>query len=462
MRWKPFLTFLATVLFAASSLAGAGDKMYREFVENNELYPDPRLKQYIRDIGNRLLAQTPDAGKTYRFNVLDSAQVNAFATQGAYIYVSRGLIAYLGSEDELAAVIGHEIAHVTARHLRKRGITDKTGKALGMVAYILSQRPEFVTDVFSPLTEYMISGYGREMELEADRLGAEYMARAGYNPEAIIDSVWVLKDQQTFAKQVTNAPATYHGLSRTHPRNDRRLHEAVSHGRSIATGERAEPVGDFWAMIDGLTFGDETSSGLVKDNTFYHGGLRTVVTFPEDWSVVAPSTQAVATAPGGEDEAAIVFSRQDPVRRKSPAKYVKDVLKRDDVIGEEVEIAGKEAYVGEIDPGELDRQLRLLAVIYGGRSVYVFRGECGPDGDPETFREQFMATINGVRPMTAEDLATANNRRIDIVVAEPHMNYAQLATSAALRENPVETLRLINADYPNGEPTAGDYIKVVR
>ena len=461
----PLSIVAAAVLAASASLAhaaGPGEKMIKELVANNQLYADERLQQYVRDIGERLLAQTPDAGKEYHFNVLDSDQVNAFATGDAYVFVSRGLLVFLQSEDELAAVIGHEIGHVVARHMRKRKVTELAGKSAGLIAAILSGRGELMRDVANPLTTVLVSGYGREMELEADRLGGEYMARAGYDPQAIIASVWVLKDQQTFAKQVNQAPTSYHGLYRSHPRNDRRLHQAVNHARSVSSGELAEPVGDFWEAINGLTFGDEAAGGLVKDETFYHGGLRIVLEFPEGWSVAAPSTQVVGKAPGGQAEASIIFTKQEPVRRKSPEKYVTDVLMRDDVTGEETEIDGAQAYVGEIDVGESNTKLQLIAVLYRGRNVYVFRGECGPQGDAESFREQFMATVRGLRPMTPEDLKLANNRRIEVIVAEPHVSYADLATRTSIKQHPVETLRLLNADYPNGEPTAGDYVKVVR
>ena len=194
---------ILTIALAASlAHAGPGSKMLKELTENNQLYPDERLQQYVRNIGERLLAHTPDAGKEYHFNVLDSDQVNAFATGDAYIFVSRGLLAFLQSEDELAAVVGHEIGHVVARHMRKRRITELTGKSIGLISAIATGRGELMRDVADPFTTIVVSGYGREMELEADRLGGEYMARAGYDPQAIIASVWVLKDEQTFAKQV--------------------------------------------------------------------------------------------------------------------------------------------------------------------------------------------------------------------------------------------------------------------
>ena len=459
---RPAPVIVSVLLAASLGHAGPGEKMLKELTENNQLYPDERLQQYVRTIGERLLAHTPDAGKEYHFTVLDSDQVNAFATGDAYIFVSRGLLAFLQSEDELAAVVGHEIGHVVARHMRKRKITELTGKSIGLIGAIATGRGELLRDVADPFTTILVSGYGREMELEADRLGGEYMARAGYDPQAIIASVWVLKDQQTFAKQVTKAPTSYHGLFRSHPRNDKRLHEAVNHAYSVSAGELADPVGDFWEQINGLTFGDEVAGGMVKDETFLHGGLRIVLPFPEGWRVATPGTQVVGEAPGGKAEASITFTKQEPVRRKSPEEYVTDVLRRDDVTGEETEIDGDEAFLGEIDVGESDTQVGLIAVLYRNRDVYVFRGECGPKGDPERFREQFMATVEGLRQMTPEDLKLANNRRIEVIVAEPDQSYADLAAQTSIKQFPVETLRLLNADYPNGEPTAGDYIKVIR
>jgi predicted Zn-dependent protease len=466
-RVAPFATALslalAAVVAAPPLAAGPGEKMLEEFEAKNRLYPDERWQRYVQEIGARILAQTPDAGKEYHFYVLDNDQVNAFATGDAYIFVSRGLLAFLQSEDQLAAVIGHEIGHVVARHMRKRKITDLTGKSLGFIGTLMTGRPELMYDVSNPLTKLLVSGYGRDMELEADRLGGEYMARAGYNPESVIDSVWVLKDQQLFAKKVDQKPVTYHGLHRTHPRNDKRLHDAIAYARGHAPDELAEPVGDFWALLDGLTFGDEAARGLVRDHSFYHGGLRLVLPFPEGWDVKGQQTQVTGTAPGGKAEASITFSLQEYVKRRSPAEYVTKVLRRDDVTGgEELEINDMQAYIGEIDTTDSNVQAQLIAVLYRGRDVFLFKGECGPKGDPTEFREQFRETLEAVRNMTAADTKHANARRIEIVVAEPDQTYEELAGLASVAQFPIETLRLLNADYPNGEPRAGDRIKIVR
>lgn len=479
MRRTPFLIAGALLLGgAAPAWGGAGEKMLKEFQENGSLYADERWQRYVQDIGERLLASAPARGADYSFRslgrsaeggsgfhfyVTDSEQVNAFTPGDTYVFVSRGLLPFMQSEEQLAAVIGHEIGHVVGRHMAKRRLANVTGKALGVAAQWLTMRPELRRDVSDPLTNLLLSGHGREMELEADRIGGELMAYAGYNPDAIIDAVWVLKDQQMFAKKVALKRVSYHGVFASHPRADLRLHQAVSYARSLASGEMAEPTGDFWELMDGLAYGDEAAGGVVRDGSFYHSGLRVVVGFPDGWVLSANRARVLGQAPGGRVEGFVTVAHHAQVKRTSPRRYVTKVLKRDDLLhGEDLEIDGQQAFIGELDTGESNVQLQLIGVLYRGKNVFLFKGECGEKGDPARFREQFRSTMEGLRGMTPEDAGVANTRRVAVLTATPGMTYAKLAQDTTLREHAVETLRLLNADYPNGEPRPGDYIKVVR
>ncbi len=111
-----------------------GRQYSAEIVKEMPVYEDPELASLVQSVGDAIAAHSHRPDLIYRFTVLDSTTVNAFALPGGYIYITRGLLAYLNSEAELAAVLGHEIGHVTARHsVRQHSTATMTG-ILGAVA----------------------------------------------------------------------------------------------------------------------------------------------------------------------------------------------------------------------------------------------------------------------------------------------------------------------------------------
>jgi predicted Zn-dependent protease len=381
----------------------------------------------------------------------------------AYVFVNRGLIAYLRSEDELAGVIGHEIGHVVGRHAHRANLMVGFGQVAGFIGAVLTGSGS-IADLANTATTTLRSGYGREFELEADSYGAEFLAKAGYNPLAMIDVLHVLKDEADFSKNVLHEPTVYHGLFSTHPKNDKRLYDAVAKSQTMELAEVREPERDFWSMIDGLAFGDEAATGLIKDGAYYHNGLRIVIRFPEGWDVGNTPAEVIGRAPQGAAAASISVQRMDaPTDGQTPAEFVTKTLKRDDVInGQSLEINGYPAFIGEIKILSGNAQARRIAVIYKDSSVYLFRGEVGPVGDVAAFEPQWRQTLESFRAMTADDLQLASSQRIRVIEAEPDQTWAELAQKASIKQYPEETLRLINAQYPVGEPRAGDLIKIVQ
>ena len=192
-----------------------GRTYHPQIIEQYGRYEDEALQRYVQDVGQRLAAVSHRDDLVYRFTVLDSPVINAFALPGGYIYITRGMMAYLNSEAELAAVLGHEIGHVTARH----GVRQQSAAQAASLGYTLGAillpglRTAGAQDLFNVFGGALLSGYGREHELESDRLGAEYLARSGYPSEAMIEVIGVLKDQATFAEALSTA-YRWHGVWR--------------------------------------------------------------------------------------------------------------------------------------------------------------------------------------------------------------------------------------------------------
>ena len=449
--------------FAAAATAGPGADIYNEFVEKEIIYPDDAWQDYVTEVGERVLATTPHAGRNYTFTVTDQSFVNAFATPDAYIFVTRGILAYFNSEDELAAVLGHEIGHVVGQHSRKTNSRARLGTLLGWLGTFATGTTA-TYGLANTLTAATLAGYGRQHELESDELGAQWIAAAGYNPRAQIDAIQILRDHSDFRQQVFNEPTVYHGILGSHPAHQKRLHELVEQSQHLFPEELAEPQRDYFAMLDGLRYGDDTAAGVVKDGVYYHGGLRLAIKFPQGWDVRATPAEVYGRPqPGGED-AKIGIRRQSPPEEvQTPQEYLTKTLRRDDLEdGEEIQVGPYSGYIANIKITDDQTQRRKIAVIYKDGGVYLLEGELGAGGDPQTFDEQFLQTVMSFRAMTAADLRLINNQKIKVVVAEPGQTYALLAQQVPLKAHAEETLRVHNGDHPRGEPLAGDYIKIIQ
>jgi predicted Zn-dependent protease len=299
--------------------------------------------------------------------------------------------------------------------------------------------------------------------LQADQLGGEFIAKAGYNPFAMIEVIQVLKDQEEFSTQVAGQQKTYHGVFASHPQNDKRLHDAVEENAKFLPAELPEPVGDFWATIDGLVYGNQAGSGMVKDRSFYHEGLRIVVTFPEGWDVSATSSKVTGVSPGGNTAGNIVFQRQEaPKAKQTPKQYVEETLKRDDVkSGESLKVGDYDAYIAKVEL-KGNQTASMIGIIFKDSGAYLFKGEAGDNTDPASFEANFRATMQSFRAMMPSDLKVANSQRIKVIEAKPGDTYAALAHKSSLRDHAEEALRLLNGDHPLGEPRAGNPIKIVQ
>lgn len=247
------------VLISEDQEIGIGRENDAKIQKEYGVYDDARLQAYVQRVGERLAARSHRPGLVYRFTVLDSPDVNAFALPGGYVYITRGILAYLNSEAELAAVLGHEIGHVTARH-GVRQYTAAVAANIGatiMSVFVPELGNQAGQQLLNAIGGALLSGYGRDHELEADRLGAEYLAHTGYDPDAIIGVIGVLKNQEEFEKERAQTegrePRIYHGVFATHPSADTRLLQVVAQARKYQTGGATQDKrNEYLQQLDGV------------------------------------------------------------------------------------------------------------------------------------------------------------------------------------------------------------------
>ncbi|MDO8811822.1 MAG: M48 family metalloprotease [Gallionella sp.] len=433
-------------------------RQYNEQVisKQYQVYESKALQDYVNGIGQKLAKKSHRPNLQYRFTVLDSPEINAFALPGGYVYITRGIMAYLNSEAQLAAVVGHEIGHVTARHgVRQQSAAQAANLGLTIASIFVPQiNTNLGQNLANVLGGALLSGYGREQELEADRLGAQYLARADYDPQAIISVLRVLKNQELkdaeLAKQEGREPRRYSGLFSTHPDNDTRLKQVVGEADKLAPAAPFEGRAEFLAATDGLVFNDNSEQGVVRNNRFYHGELGIALQFPETWQVHNLPTTLVAISPQGE---ARLQMKIDHKPQGSPVEYAR-------------RMAGNSAQVSSIEVSGLPAALIDLpdsigGVIYLGKQAFILQGQSKTRQGLAAHRNEIIETVRSFHALTADERKLVRPLSIRVIAARQGDTYARLAHNSPLGKSAESYLRLINAQYPNGEPQAGQRIKIV-
>ena len=455
------------VTMSAAQEVEIGRKMHPQILQEYGRYADEELQAYVSDIGRRIGAKSHLPDLQFTFTVLDSEEVNAFALPGGYVYITRGIMAYLNSEAELAAVLGHEVGHVTARHAVRQQ-TGATAAGVGATVIGILTGSGDLANVANMAGTALVRGYGRDMELEADQIGAEYLVRLGYSPEAMIDVVRLLKNQETLelqlARQEGREPRVYHGVFSTHPDNDTRLREVVTAARTAGGGE-ARPDGRdaYLQRIVDLPLGPSREQGVVRGSRFYHGTLGVTVAFPSGWTVQNQPTKVVATNP--QKDAFLQVSAVPPAPGVQPRELLAKTLPQVPLSGgEPLEVNGLQGYTAigrDVGLPWGNRGPVRSAVVYYNGLAYVFAGGTRLNAAFAGTDPLFISSIKTFRRLRDNELRIAEPNRIRLVKVATGTTIATLAAASPIEKYPAERLRLLNDLYPNKEPTVGQWLKVV-
>jgi predicted Zn-dependent protease len=454
------------VLMSEQQEVALGQRYNSEILKEMPAYEDEKLTAMVQSIGEELAAHSHRSGLDYRFTIVDSPNVNAFALPGGYIYITRGMLAYLNSEAELAAVLGHEIGHVTARHSVRQHSAATAANVVGAVVSVATGI-QGVDDLTGMVGTAIVRGYGREHELEADRLGAEYMLRSGYDPDAMLEVIGILKDQESFEKKCAREegrePNVYHGLFSTHPENDARLQEVVGAARQHKTGASTRINRDgFIRALEDLHFGESAGQGVIRGNRFYHESLDFTLAFPTGWHIENRNDRVVAMAAAGDG-----FMKLEKIEldRRMPARsFMQEELQLSGLRhGEQISSNGLTGYTAITSDKTVfgTRPVRYI-VLMRDTTAWIITGAAEDRRDPYRYDRQIIASARTLRALAPQDRQRARGNRLHIIRAGAGTRYRDLDAQAPLERYAEEQLRLLNDQYPQGEPGSGQLIKTVR
>jgi predicted Zn-dependent protease len=451
-----------------------GKQAHDQVLQEYGAYRDAKLQAYVNDLGQRLARHSHRSQLEWHFTVLDSPEINAFALPGGYVYVTRGIMAYLESEANLAGVIGHEIGHVTARHGAQRA-TRQQAAGLGVVAATIlgavletagvGGATRAVGGIAQSVAAGHIASYGREQELQADGLGAEYLARSNYDPSNMVDVIQVLRSQERFADDAVRAagkaPAPKQNWLASHPSNDQRLQEI----REIATRYQGQFGDDgrtrYLQAISGMTFGESREQGVTRGRNFYHEPLGIALTAPPGWQV--QNSSAAILVVNGEQDAALIVRLVPPKAGDTHAQIIRNVLQPIQGRSEAATVSGLPAtHFSGVRRAADGRELGVEATVVSGPSNqnYLMLHAAKDAGAMQRARAGLRDAVASFRALTADDRNTARPWAIKTVPYRPG-SFAQLARQSPLPDRPEQQLRLLNGVYAGGEPKPGELIKVI-
>lgn len=455
------------VTMSAAQEVEIGRRMHPQILQEYGRYQDDELQAYVSEVGQRIAAKSHRPDLQYTFTILDSEEVNAFALPGGYVYITRGIMAYLNSEAELAAVLGHEVGHITARHaVRQQAGATATGVGATVIGILTGSGD--LAGLANMAGTALVRGYGRDMELEADQIGAEYLNRVGYSPEAMIDVVRLLKNQELLevqlARQEGREPRVYHGVFSTHPDNDTRLKEVVATaGRTAGAGEQRPDGRDAYLRhLAGLPLGPSREQGVVRGSRFYHGTLGMTVAFPSGWVVQNQPTKVVASTP--QKDAFLQMTAVPPPGVKPQELLSKSLAGVRLTDGEAIAANGLQGYTAIAQGVGLpwgNHGPARSAVVYYNGLAYVFTGATRLNAAFPAQDAIFLSSIKTFRRLRDNEFPLAEPNRLKLVKADPGTRIEVLAASSPIEKYPAERLRLLNDLYPNREPSAGQWLKVV-
>ncbi|HEU4501952.1 MAG TPA: M48 family metallopeptidase, partial [Nitrospira sp.] len=273
------------------------------------LLDDAALNSYADALGQRLAKESPRQDIPYQFHVVDMVEPNAFALPGGYVYVTRGLLALVNTEDELAGVVGHEIGHVAARHTvqrisRQGPFALITNLVSGVTGFFVPVVGNIVGGVGNFAQSLVFSPYSRSQESQADEVGQEIAAKAGWDPLGLAVFLDTLGREEVLLSDGPRKPSFFD----SHPATPDRVKHTTKHAKDLKPASR-EPISAsrdaFLARLDGLVVGQRAANGIVQGQTYRHPDLNFFIQFPPSWNVDNTPVQ-LASAPKDGGKAVVV------------------------------------------------------------------------------------------------------------------------------------------------------------
>jgi predicted Zn-dependent protease len=421
------------------------------------IYDDVALVTYIDNLGQQLAKISHRPQLTYTFNVMDSPVINAFAVPGGYVYLTRGILAYLNSEAELAGIIGHEIGHITARHSAQQYTKAQLAQIGLGLGSLLSQTFSQYAGLAGQGVGLLFLKFSRDNEREADSLGVEYSSKAGY------DATDMANFFITLDKMHGGEKGSLPDFLTTHPNPENRVGAVREAARKWqATLGLTSPTinrNTYLRRIDGLVVGDDPSQGFVENSIFYHPGMKFTFPVPRGWELQNLPSQVQIISP--DEKASILFTLGTTTTPEAEAQSFLTESKATVLSRKDTVINGfKTLMLMSQLPTQSGTLQIVSSFISNNRTVFIFHGFTG-ELNFTAYQKAFQETMNGFRTLRDQAKLNVRQDRIRIRQTTRTMSLSQALTQFGTPHADLEKLALINGRNVSDQIPANTLLKVI-
>ncbi len=425
---------------------------------------------YVAQVGKNIAVQSGlgNARDSFTVSLLNSPVHNAFAVPGGYIYTTRQLVTLMNSEAELAAVLGHEVGHVAARHSQRRQKAAQTNSILGVLGAIGSSLLLGNSQIGSSLTRGILQGsqlltlrFSRKQELEADNLGIQYLGRAGYDRRAMGTVLASLAAQNALDARLQGRNAGVPEWASTHPDPASRVKSALAKAGAVGTSGAGVTSRDtFLTRIDGLLYGDDPAQGLIEGSTFIHPELRLAFTAPQGFYMVNGSSAVSIQGQGGQAQMTLAPYNSDLetyVRQQFAALGGQNASLAPSQL-QRTTVNGLPAVYGtaRVNNGQSQVDVVVFAYEFARDKAYHFTA-IAPAGRADTFNPMFQS----MRRLTSSEATSVVPKKLQVVTVARGDTVASLAQRMAYPAAQEERFRVLNALGSRDGVTPGQKVKLV-
>lgn len=427
-------------------------------------YENPTMAQFLTEKGNAMAAISERPNLPWKFTLIDSDVVNAFAVPGGFVYFTRGIMAHFNNEAQFAGVLGHEIGHVTARHT----VTQQARQTVGQIGLIggMILSPELASQGESLMQsmQLLFLKYGRDAESQSDELGVKYSTQIGYDAKEMAGFFGTL-DRLTGGSE-NRVPE----FQSTHPdpaNRKVRVGELATAAQATTPGRKFEVDRDgYLRLIDGMIYGEDPAQGFVEGGSFYHPGLAFQFKVPGQWTLINSPSQVQIVSQ--DQKSFIIMSLAEGTDPNAAAQAFVEETSLVVATSNQNAINGNPATTlfGDItqeatEQGQAAQSIRVKAsfISYGG-NVYMLAGIAEP-ASFTTYQTDIDYTLGSFARLTDASKLNKKPETLKIVSNPRSQSLGQALVGAGVPQGRVEELAILNGMELNQTIPAGMLFKAL-